>query len=336
MAKNLYLAEFTAWLPKNTKVQTEKSINDYKSHINTLPKHIFTDEQSQALWEVFPVILETDIELALHTLSVLETFFDGPSRYHSAFRYYAEFITSLNQDAEEIEEIEEIAEEEVLAEENISTPVVEETFDKRVKRDGKITISNFRTTIATRLKTQDRIYDPVYFPIRLLGTILKNGTPETKAYWKQWHKACTDSIKVYTRAQESNLTEIKSFMICTDGSVWVRFKDGKVSELLTRTIDGKELRSFSISKLDGITIEHMPTMKKLLSQQDNFPALKKVTEICKTMSTSKAGAILRKQVWEKASTQLTPLASEIQREMELLKQNMTLELMESSENRYTK
>ncbi len=93
-------------------------------------------------------------------------------------------------------------------------------------------------------------------------------------------------------------------------------------------------KNMSLHTFEDTTLEHTVTMKSLLKKYaDNLPTLKKITEICKRYPTAKLGYEIAQEVWENAKQELTPLASGVQAEMEFLRKQTRLELMEASENR---
>lgn len=192
-------------------------------------------------------------------------------------------------------------------------------------------IQKIQKAVKQRISTQDRLYDPVYFPIRLLGAILREGTSETARYWKEWYTEPCYSIIVHTSKGQFTLSDIRSINIRRNGSVWVELNSKEKVQMFTRTHDNN-FRPMHANQLKDISIEHQPMLKDVLNKQSDYPALYGLTLICKKVTPKKKGYELKKAVWSKLSEKLLTLAEKFQREMERVKNSTTLEFMEKREN----
>lgn len=329
----LHFNGFVEWATQNYNIK-ETSVNNYISWLRNVSNRLFIDKYAQFLWKVYPDFLQNDINKALETLEILndyiedvyESFDEVPKiikDYRSAFRKYKEFITTTYISTDTIEDT-------ILVKKEYSS------FEKELDRKEALFFSyeDFCKTIISRLRTQDRTTGKVYFPIRLLGSILSN-SDKTKNYWKEWQEASAKQIIVYTYlGEEKLLSDFTDFIISKEsGAFGGKTKNGEYIEFYTKTKFG-ELRPFRVSSKSEISIEHSIPMKKLLENISAIPTLVKITEICKSVTDITDGNELKQMVWREKETELLLFAEGVKKDMEYLRNATKLELMERRENRY--
>lgn len=315
--------EFKQWAIDIAKLQ-ENTTSNYRSWMRNQVLPYFESAGILGVWDNLPTAFDDCLTSGLQHLSVLDFFVNNndvlDGNNISSFRSYCKFLKYYFND-EEKEEIEKI--------ESPCSPLLQ-----RMKTENDENFKALVKRFKARLSSQDRVSGDLYFPVRLLTKILRNGSSETKAYWAEWRYLYLDELKLYTsKSEEIGLMDISTIGIFDNRCYIDRENGEKKVELYTKTKDG-ELRAFNISDESELTLEHTVTMKSLLKKYaDNLPTLKKITEICKRYPTAKLGYEIAQEVWENAKQELTPLASGVQAEMEFLRKQTRLELMEASENR---
>lgn len=358
--------EFREWMHQRVGM-TQGSANSYVSYLNTL-RHIVTrkSDGASAIDLISDLLREENTAAALELLERVEEKVseymllseidksekDDFNKYRSALKKYALF---LEDDLEELPDEDELDNAET-SDANLTTQFDVESDDKPL---GNLTysISEIKQNFIFRLKTQNRMSNrkDIFYPIGMICKLLnysqreaqKKGKYNNDAEWlKEWFNGYVDTILVITADGMYPLSKIKEIIINPN--------DGAVSLILTGCCEqhriftetmnvGESHIPMQAKRLRDIHIDHTPLMSKVLSTSlDNLPALTAMSEIIKKYAKQKGIDIkpsnfgkISKELFrntEVINAQLLPLIPELKNELEILRGECVLKLMQASLN----
>jgi len=128
-----------------------------------------------------------------------------------------------------------------------------------------------------RIKTQDRFYEKIFFPIRFITRVfsLRN----QNAAYRKWLSDLLDSIIIFLENGQTTFSEIKSLCI-NNGQVSVNL-EGSNKIVYTKLSDNKSLMPFEIDKLKEISIDHSFSLFEVLNS--NLESLPTIIDISKKL-----------------------------------------------------
>ena len=244
----------------------------------------------------------------------------------SAFSCYAEFISELLANNFTSE---------TYTEKSSTTTNIKEEYD----RDP--IFNNFKF----RLRTQDRLSHNknVFFPIRMISKLfrLRNKQLKTKEnFFEKWLEGSINNIHLLTEMGYVCLSEVKYLEIIPNKAVYALLKNDTKVDVYTHTADNK-IKLLSVDKLKNIHIDHTPLINNVLeSNKDKLPALIKLTEDIKRYSIDNNVEIARGNFIKIFNGIINSydidfiisITSELEHDLDFIRQNTTLELMDAEEN----
>lgn len=209
-----------------------------------------------------------------------------------------------------------------------------------------------------RIISQNRMSEgkDVFFPIGLIARICqvseKVPTDVTMyknayKYFKKWVNDCSAEIRIATDKGYfilADLSEQNAMMIDTaTKEVTVTLLDGRTARMLTETADGSSApRIMKVDSLDQIHIDHSPQISNVLSEHlSELFTMEKLTAIIREVAVAHKLPIIRENFSaifrhvidsEKYSLELLKMLPLLFRELNLIRENSTLCLMEAKEN----
>ncbi|MDE6586770.1 MAG: hypothetical protein K2K40_00355 [Paramuribaculum sp.] len=359
-------ADFREWM-RWCGGMTQGSANSYVSYLKTL-RHKVTrkSDGAYALDLISDLLKEGNTAVALKLLDKVEEKVSEHmlssetdesekkdfNNYRSALRKY---ILFLQDDLEELPDEEELNNVEAFGVDLMT----QFDGDSNDKTSGTLTypISDIKQNFIFRLKTQNRMSNQkdIFYPIGMICKLFNYSQREAKrkdiynndADWlNEWFKDYVDSILVITADGEYPLSKIKEIIINpNEGSVNLLL-EGCCDEhkVFTETMhEGDASIPMQAKRLQDIHIDHTPLMASVLSTNlANLPALNVMSEIIKKYAKQKQLDIkpsnfgkISKQLFkntEVVNEQLLPLIPKLKNELDILRGECVLKLMQASLN----
>ena len=211
------------------------------------------------------------------------------------------------------------------------------TFVKNVSEDSSVKYvhekgdiyANFRF----RLMTQDRFYDPIFYPIGFIKRLFYQ--KGDKEFMDSWLDSLLDSVTIHTEDDTIKLKAVHQLEIA-HGTVTIHTKaSSKIA--LTKKSDNKTLVPFAVFGLNNIVLDHeKPLVTIMQENSDNLPTFREITVLLKKHTgrkiTSKkvkkaANLVLKSEYLDSINIQ------KLKSEMALLSSLTHLQLMDGSENK---
>lgn len=336
MNEFLLKEEFEKWLVLNAEISpaSAKSYLSYVSSVNKIVK--FKNEN----YSMFSVIrrkykgediqgIEKLINQVIQKLSnkkgeiVFNRSLKTLQNYKSGLFQYLEFLIETtiieNKTDMSLDVLSEV--EDML---NLVLGNVEEQYYSK----GDL-ISTFRS----RIKTQDRAYKDVFFPIRFITRVFRD-RGEQKSF-KEWLSKLIDSIIIYTEKEKLKLSEITDLSI-VNRRVYISFK-GEKHLAYTKTSDDETLELFDVEGLDQISLDHITSLYEIMNK--NIDRLQVMVRITNELKKYIEGDIVTYSKLSEIS-KIKELDSFIEsvdtdnllKELELISWETSLQLMDRSYN----
>ena len=246
----------------------------------------------------------------------------------SAFASYAEFISD------------EILAENVTAEDKTEV-AVPTTNTRPTDYDNHPIFNNFKF----RLRTQDRLSKNknVFFPVRMISNLFKlrcKLLKEKKNFFEDWLERCIKDIHLVTNTGFISLSEVEEIEIIPNKGVYALLKKGSKIDVYTHTADNKTM-ILSVNKLRNIHINHTPLINNVLEEnEDKLPALSELTEgikqyskhNCLDIENGNFISIFNGLIDTYDLDYIKSITSKLEHDLEFIKDNTTLELMDAKEN----
>lgn len=355
----LYKAsEFKQWMLDEENMSTG-SANCYLSFLNSINNYIDAESNSNVhfLLTLSNYLKNNQTAVALDLIEKVEIFLTRKmlsssttpaerkkcSDYRSGLRKYRLFIEDSLDDIPDAEEMQEAVDEVVI--DSVKTDCDTFTYEDLE--------SNFRF----RLMTQNRMSNKkdIFYPIGIIRKLFrysqrrsKNHGPVNSDYdwFKLWINDYVSEIKVETEDGSWPLCKFSELSL-SPTKKWVKVNsldDAKEHTVYTETdVAGSKAIQMNVSCLRDIHIDHTPLMTDVLTKNaDHLPALANLSEIIKSMAgkakiniqPSNFGKI-SKSLFSKESLivdNLLPLIPELKKELNFLRGECTLKLMQASYN----
>ncbi|MFZ4523117.1 MAG: hypothetical protein ACOYNC_15510 [Bacteroidales bacterium] len=356
--KNTFLLreEFLGWLESIGKYP-ELSARSYCSYVAAVDKTIVlineeTSQESNLFTELEPRVknghapaVASIIRNLLDHMSSdkIEVQLNKPKssiqKWKSALNQYQEFLYDYIQTNIENETNDDIETSKDAWDVNDQAEVEQHilTFVKNVSEDSTVKFVHERGDIYAnfrfRLFTQDRFYDPIFYPIGFIKRLfyLKG----EKEFMDSWLNAMLDSVTIHTEDGMVKLKVVHKLEI-TNGAV--RIHTGGASKIAyTKKSDNENLAPFSIFGLNNVALDHeKPLVKIMQENSDNLPTFREITIQLKKYAGRK---ITGKKVKKAANIVLKSEYVELinldnlKMEMALISSLTSLQLMDGGENR---
>ncbi|APG65132.1 hypothetical protein LPB136_07110 [Tenacibaculum todarodis] len=348
--KNEFLLknEYKNWLIENTQI-TEGSAISYLSYVSGVNKLIsFSKEKKEEQLNLFTT-LNTEFEkknykaineilsFVIDELSIknVEVIFGRPKKtlqnYKSALYRYLEFLIEYLPDSEDdIESGVKTSEEQV---ENmqifttkgkvLSSGIVDRVYLKK----------DLVKTFLSRIKTQDRTYENIFFPIRFITRIFRL-KKEHKAFNK-WLNDLLCSINIFVKDSEISFKDVTKLCIINN-EVYITYNG--VSKLAyTKLSDNKTIEPFDVPALRKIAIDHDRSLFNVMN--DNLKNLPTILLITNELKENIHGKITYQKLSKLShSNKLDEFIKKniktdsLLKELKLIASETKLQLMDNSQN----
>ncbi len=211
------------------------------------------------------------------------------------------------------------------------------TFIKNVSEDSSVKFvhekgdiyANFRF----RLITQDRFYDPIFYPIGFIKRLfyLKGD----KEFMDSWLNAMLDTVTVHTEDGSVKLKKVHKLEIA-NGAVSIH-TDGSSKIAYTKKADNATLEPFSVFGLNNVVLDHeKPLVRIMQENSENLPTFREITVQLKKHAGRKiTGKKVKKAANIVLKSEYIDLINldNLKTEMALISSLTSLQLMDGGENR---
>ena len=209
------------------------------------------------------------------------------------------------------------------------------TFSSSQPKSGEyLCRDNFYITdrMKHRLTTQDRAYEELYIPIRLLKSLNADAVEE-------WCEECIDNTIVFTKEGSITCREISTLRFSPEQQVLALTNDNGLQQVFTPLASGDGQREMKAVDFSDINIDHTKSISSIAReavQRGEVPALGTLTKIlkglgAKTPKDLSAYATLRDGVL-KHPEYSEELISQAIDELGVLTKRCGLRLMSATEN----
>jgi len=341
--------DFENWLTKTVELSPEAA-KSYISYVRGADKLISVSKKgSSEKFSLFTILQEEfgkqNIEIIEETLRFVidelsrknaEEFFNKPKKtlqnYKSGLNRYLNFLSEQsfsfeNVNAEKIETPENQIENFDIftdTEELLSNNEVVKVYSKNDL------IKNF----SLRIKTQDRFYEKIFFPIRFINRVFS--IQNKRSIFNKWLNSLLDSITIFLKDEKTTFKEITSLTIEND-EVFINHK--KQEKLAyTKQANNTKIVPFSLSTLNKIAIDHDPSLFKVMN--DNLKKLPTIRDITEELKKHIIGNVTYSKLSKASHSNSNNLndfigtinTNDLLAELELISSKTNLQLMDSSQN----
>lgn len=352
-------AEFKQWMLDEEKMSIG-SANCYLSFLNSINNYIDEESNSNVHFlltlsnylnnnqtaAALDLIENAEIFLTRKMLSSSTTPEDRKkcSDYRSGLRKYRIFIEDNLDDIPDAEELQD-------------TTIEESTISVDKTDCDTFTYEDLESNFRFRLMTQNRMSNnkDVFYPIGIIRKLFrysqrkakKHGQANSDYDWfKQWINDYVAEIKVEIEKGEFPLCQFSELSLCPTKNLAKVYSidDNKDYIVYTETdIPGNKAVQMNVSRLRDIHIDHTPLMTDVLTKNvSQLPALTNLSEIIKNVAV-KANVNIQPSNFGKISkllfsdgkivdNNLLPLIPELKKELNHLRGECTLKLMQASYN----
>lgn len=189
-------------------------------------------------------------------------------------------------------------------------------------------IKNF----SLRIKTQDRFYQDIFFPIRFITRVFSKNSERT--IFKNWLNHLINSIVVFLEDNNTTFAEITSLTISKNRVYITHLGIEKI--VYTKLSDNKTLVPFDIQTLNKIAIDHDRSLFDVMNT--NLNCLPTIIQITNELKKHIHGKVTYKKLSkishsDKLDSFITTINVEnLLKELELIASETNLQLMDSSQN----
>lgn len=348
MSEFLLKQEFKNWLTETDKV-SEGSAKSYLSYVSGADKlitiskktssekfHLFTILQAEYNKQNTEAIEET-ILFVIDELSIenVEEVFNRPKKtlqnYKSGLYSYLEFLIEQSFSIKKINDTDEIEAttnkvEDIKVFKNTGKSLSE---NKIVKIHSK---SDLIKNFSLRIKTQDRFYENIFFPIRFITRVFS--LKKERSVFTNWINNLLNSITIFLEENETTFREITSLTIEND-KVYVTQK-GIKKLAYTKLSDNVTLVPFSLKALNKISIDHDRSLFDVMNT--NLTSLPTIILITNELKKHIPGKISYQKLSKIShSNKLNDFietidTQDLMQELMLIASETSLQLMDSSQN----
>lgn len=353
--------EFQAWLPENG----VSSVKQYVSYLRRLggfitlkangvsameyASRLMADNKLPLAFELLEK-LEYKLSVLLSSSLVSSEWRHDIYNWRSGLRKYIDFLQDNAEDIPDEEELEEAAT-------NIpSVEVVDADLEDSENGENlTYSLEELKKNFVFRLSTQNRMSNDkdVFYPISIIRKLFcysqrkgnATATPNSDYDWfKSWIDDYAGEIKVLMENNSSPLSEIRSLLIYpATENIYIQLPEKSENLwVYTETKDGKK-KPMKAKSLRQIHIDHTPLMAQVLSDNTSeIPAINALSKEIKAIAKAKRidikptnfGKISKRLFADEhyVNSQLLPLIPALKDELNLLRKQCTLKLMQASFN----
>lgn len=248
------------------------------------------------------------------------------SNSRSYFRMYFNFLVS------EEEEIEQLLEEEDLQEEDYEKEAELLTQKELRTTPEVLSIRELSRKLRQRLYTQDRVYNDLIIPNRLLASLNKEAI-------SAWSSNCLDKLEISLSEKSIKYPDIRLLYIQADGRVFVKLGNGQTKQVFTPLAKGDEKIEMRVMKFRFVHIDHTEGLQSVALKalkEGRLPALGQLTEMLRGLNIQKASDMVQykpiKEALLKHPEYSPHLIAQAIKELGELTKKTGLRLMEATEN----
>lgn len=347
-SKFLLKEEFKNWLTETNKT-SESSAKSYLSYVSGADKLIsISNKKNSEKFNLFTIVhsafekQDTDVieETLLFVIDQLsrkdaEEVFGRPKKtlqnYKSGLFSYLDFLIEQPFSTENIKttvlEIKEVQIEDL----NIFT-----NTGKSLSKDNTVKVytkKDLEKNFSLRIKTQDRFYENIFFPIRFVNRVFS--IQKEKSIFKNWLNHLLNSIEIFVEKKDiTTFAEVSSLSIAND-KVYITHK-GIEKLAYTKLSDNKTIIPFNVKTLNKIAIDHDRSLFDVMNANlSSLPTFLLITSELKKHIEGKVTYQKLSKVCH--SNKLDEFIKTINtqsllKELELIASETKLQLMDSSQN----
>lgn len=264
--------EFKNWLI-GTERTSESSAKSYLSYITSVNKLIVFNhnEKRFSFFEILNLefknknhnILSQYITAAIDALSrkdadkILGRAKKSLQNYKSAlFSYLDFFAEQFASDSDDIKN-------QISDSIEVDTPSKELSQKKIIQEYPK---KDLLKVFSSRIKTQDRCYADIFFPIRFVTRVFREQNKQD--IFRDWLGNLLNSIIVFTEKGTTSLSQISSLIIENE-AVYIITKDNTKEMVYTKLSDNTTLIPLKTNTLAQIAIDHDPPLYNIMISNKN-------------------------------------------------------------------
>lgn len=323
--------EFRQYLREGGK--TEGTISTYHSRLINIADKFESELQIQ-LFELIRQCITLDPSFALIESSLkwrleealINLYPSNLGVYRSALRSYLWFLSYREEEIEQFLEEEELQESDYEAEEKLlAQPEL-----RTVPED--LNAAELSRKLRLRLCTQDRVYDGLIIPNRLLASL-------NKVAMSNWCDDCLDDLEICSSEGILKLADIGRVFIQSDGRVLAQKWNGSLAPVFTPLAKGDEKIEMRVMKFRFVHIDHTEGLQSVALKalkEGRLPALSQLTEMLRGLNIQKASDMVQykpiKEALLKHPEYSPHLIAQAIKELGELTKKTGLRLMEATEN----
>ena len=339
--------EFKNWLTETSKT-SEESAKSYLSYVSGADKLISVSKKGgNEKFSLFTILqqelknqnVEAIEEVILFVISELsrenaEEIFGKPKKtlqnYKSGLYAYLEFFTEYPIFTEHDKECEDTTEESQIEDLLIFTDTGKSLLES--SSDAVFSKIDLERNFSLRIKTQDRFYENIFFPIRFITRVFS--IKKERNAFKNWLNNLLNSITIFLEENKITFSEI-TLLTISDNKVYITHK-GIKKLAYTKLSDNKTLIPFDVSELKKIAIDHDRSLFDVMN--DNLNDLPTIFQITNELKKHIRGNVTYKKLSKVShSNSLDQFIQGINtqnllNELELISSKTNLQLMDSSQN----
>lgn len=342
-SKFLLKDEFKNWLIGTSKT-SEESAKSYLSYVSGADKLILVSKKDSNEKSNLFTILQTEFkegkgktikETILFVIDELsrknaEEIFGRPKKtlqnYRSGLYGYLDFLIEQSFFVENDEE-DEIT---TIENQQIYTDTGKLLSENRA--DIVFSKNDLKKNFSLRIKTQDRFYEDIFFPIRFITRVFS--IKQERNVFTNWLTDLLNSITIFLEEKEITFAEITALTIANN-KVYITHK-GIEKLAYTKLSDNKTLTPFDVLALKKIAIDHVRSLFDVMN--DNLDNLPTILQITNELKKHIRGKVTYKKLSKVShSDKLDEFIQTINtqnllKELELISTETNLQLMDSSQN----
>lgn len=348
MSEFLLKQEFKYWLIEASKV-SEGTAKSYLSYVSGADKLItISKKTSTEKLPLFTILqaeynkqnteaIEEIILFVIGELSIqnVEEVFSRPKKtlqnYKSGLYSYMEFLIEHsfsiknNNDTDEIEITENKADDLQISSntsELISENKLAQVYSKK----------DLEKNFSLRIKTQDRFYENIFFPIRFINRVFSLNNE--RGLFNNWLNKLLNTITIYLKDNETTFQKITSIILEND-KVYI-IQNGEKKLAYTKLSDNITLLPFNLKGLNKISIDHDRSLFDVMNT--NLSSLPTIIRITNELKKHIPGKITYQRLSKVSHSDKlndfikTINTQELIEELILIASETRLQLMDSSQN----
>ncbi len=333
--KILLEEEFKDWIISTAEL-SENSVISYVSYLSSINKLILDLSKEHDLFYYLDIHvnngnidkIEKIYNDVIHYLSIkgidnkLNLTEKTLKNYKSGLNNYYNFLIDY------IDEIEIID----------NSPITEEKFNiiNEEDRKSEYKLTKEYSAFISRLRTQDRFYDNIFYPIRFISRIFRQHKQTKKL--KKWFDNAIGAITILTKEKEILFNDVSEFKI-KDGQLFAICKGNEYLAYTRLADETTPPIPFKINDLNDISLDHYNSMFNIMNDNiERLPIIVEITnELKKYIKGNTTYTKLRDISHSKKHEELNNFISTIDTnklldELNIISSKTKLELMDRTEN----